>query len=142
MAISKEQWADIEKQLSGLMGRVDLICDGYKINAQVEKSKMKLFVTIYVNGVTRGEWIFNESGSEIPLKFHQEKKRFIFSAKYRANLIKLSKSKLWSKEERAKYAADAKATSSHWWPHWPSAAAFCRHIRKTCTSIEIVKIGY
>lgn len=142
MTVSKEQWAAIEAQLSGLMGRVELLCDGYKIEAQVERDKMKLVVSVYVDGVIKGEWIFNEKGCDIPLKFHQEKKRFAFNAKYRALLAKQSKSKYFSKDEREKAAADSKKTSSHWWPHWPSAAAFCRHIRKTCTSIEIVKIGY
>jgi len=142
MAITKEQWAEIEKQLSGLMGRVDMLCDGYKVSAQVEKNKMTLVVTIYVDGYIRGEWLFNKNGSEIPLKFHQEKKRFGFSAKFRALLAKQAKSKYFNKDERDKAAADSKKTSSHYWPHWPNAKAFCRHIRKTCTSIELVKIGY
>lgn len=142
MTISKEQWAEIEKHLSGVFGRVELLCDGYKITAEIQKNKMKLVVSVYVDGVIKGEWIFNKGDSEIPRKFHQEIKRFAFSAKYRAHLIKSSKSKLYTKEMRAKDAADAVRTSSHWWPHWPNAKAFCRHIRKTCTSIEIVKIGY
>lgn len=143
MAISKEQWAEIETRLTGIYGCVDLLCDGYKVGARVELSKMKLVVTVYVDGYIKGEWIFNDSDSEIPRKFHQEKKRFISSTKMRAWYTTQSKStKLWTKEERHEYAEAAKKTSSHWWPHWPSANAFCRHIRKTCTSIEIVKIGY
>lgn len=142
MAISKEQWAEIESKLSGVLGRVELLCDGYKITAVIEKNKMKLVVSVYVDGFIKGDWIFNEGDSEIPRKFHQEKKRFVMSAHYRAWAIKQSKSKIWSKEERAKYAAEVNQTRSHYWPHWPNAKAFCRHIRKTCTSIEIVKIGY
>lgn len=141
MAVSKEQWAEIEAQLGRFMGCVELMCDGYKISAEVERNKMTLVVSVYVDGYIRGEWIFNKGGSEIPLKFHQEKKRFVFGAKYRALLTKQSKSKFFSKDERDKAAADAKKTGSHWWPHWPNAKAFCRHIRKTCTSIEVVKIG-
>lgn len=142
MAVSKEQWVEIEAQLSRIMGRVELVCDGYKITASIERDKMKLVVTVYVDGYIKGEWIFNKEGSEIPLKFHQEKKRFVFGAKYRALLAKQSKSKYFSKDERDKSAADSIKTCSHYWPHWSNAKAFCRHIRKTCTTIEVVKIGY
>lgn len=142
MAISKEQWEEIEKVLAGVFGKVELICDGYKIDAAVEHDKMKLVVTVYVDGYTRGEWIFNKGDSEIPRKFHQEKKRFVHRGKYRSLLVKWSKSRVVPKEERDRYTSQAKETHSYWWPHWPSAKAFCRHIRKTCTSIEIVKIGY
>lgn len=142
MVISKEQWQEIETQLSRFLGRVELACDGYKIEAAVERDKMKLVVSVYVDGFIKGAWVFNEVDSEIPRKFHQEKKRFVFTAKYRALLLKQSKMKCFSKEQRAEAAADAQKTRSHYWPHWPNAAAFCRHIRKTCTSIEIVKIGY
>lgn len=141
MAITKEQWAEIEAQLTGTLGRVELLCDGYRVNASIEYSKMKLFVAVYVNGEIRGQWMHGEH--EIPRKFHQEKKRFINSTKMRAWYTTQSKSdKLWTKEERAKYAAQANKTLSHWMPWWTNAKAFCRHIRKTCTSIEIVKIGY
>lgn len=142
MAISKEQWAEIENQLSRVFGRAELICDGYKINAEVQTSKMKLVVVIYVDGVFKGEWVINKGDSEIPRKFLQEKRRFVFTAKYRALLVKQSKSKCFSKEERAQCAEDAKKASVYWLPWWPNAKAFCRHIRKTCTSIEIVKVGF
>lgn len=139
MTINKEQWAEIENRLSGVFGQVELLCDGYKITAAIERIKMKLVVSIYVDGFIKGEWIFNDGNSEIPRKFYKEVKRFVFHAKYRALMVKWSKCKYLSKEVRAKYAADATKTRSHWWPNWPNAKAFCRHIRKTCTSIEIVK---
>lgn len=142
MAVSKEQWNEIEAQLSGMFGRVELTCDGYKINAAVERSGMRMYVVVYVDGYTRGEWIINKEGSEIPRKFHCEKKRPVGGTKMRAWYLKVSKSRAWSKEERAEYAAKAKETWSTWMPYWSNAKAFCRHIRKTCTSIEIVKIGY
>lgn len=142
MAISKEQWEQIERQLGGVFGRVELVCDGYKVHAQVQQTAMKLVIAVYVDDFIKGEWMFNEAKSEIPLKFHQEKKRFFFSPKLRKLYTKWGKSRMWTKEERARYAEDAKRTCSHWWPYWTSATAFCRHLRKTCTSIEIVKIGY
>lgn len=140
MTISKQQWAEIETKLSGMFGSVELLCDGYKVHAVIKTIGMKLVIGVYVNGFIEGKWMLGES--DIPKKFHQEKKRFLSKQKMREWYIKNSKSRLWSKEERAKYAADAKATMSFWYSYWTSSKAFCRHIRKTCTSIEIVKIGY
>ena len=142
MSITKEQWAEIEKQLSGMMGRVKLMCDGYEIDANIERCKMRLYVMVYVDGCFKGEWIANREGSEIPLKFYREQKRPAAGAKMRAWYLKESKSRFWSKEQRAEHAAKARKTFSTWIPYWPNAKAFCRHIRKTCTSIELVKIGY
>ncbi|MEW5905123.1 MAG: hypothetical protein AB1722_12370 [Pseudomonadota bacterium] len=142
MAITKEQWEQIEANLSGVFGFVELVCDGYKINAQVQQDKMKLVVSVYVDGIMKGEWIFNAANSEIPRKFHCEKKRPACGTIMRAWYLEQSKSRTWSKQERADYAAKAKETTSTWLPYWTSAKAFCRHIRKTCTSIEIVKIGH
>lgn len=143
MSITKDQWTQIEAQLSGVFGRVELICDGYKINAAIQNvSPMKLGIVIYVDGITKGEWLFNKEESEIPQKFHHEIKHFISKPKMREWLIKQSKSRVWDKDRRDEFAADAKKTHSYWLPYWPNAKAFCRHIRKTCASIELVKIGH
>ena len=142
MPISKEQWKDIEAQLSRPKGLVELICDGYKISAQVQYANMKLVITVWVDGAIKGEWIFNVSNSDIPRKFYCEKNRPAAGSKMRSWYLKESKSRIWTKEQRAEYAAKAKETSSSWLPYWSNSKAFCRHIRKTCTSIELVKIGY
>lgn len=141
MAVTKEHWAEIEKQLSGSWGRVELHCDGYQVVAQVGRiAPLKYGIEVYVDGVIKGEWMDGES--EIPRKFHQKRTRYINNARTRAHYLKMSKSKLWTKEEREQWAQSASATISMWWPYWTNAKAFCRHIRKTCTTIEVVKIGY
>ncbi len=141
--VTKEQWEQIEQQLSGSWGRVELVCDGYKIHAIVGRiSPLKYGIEVYVDGVIEGAWVLNNDNSEIPRKFLCEKKRFVFGAKYRESLLKMSKSRIWPKEQREGFAARANKTHTHWLPYWTSAKAFCRHIRKTCTAIELVKIGY
>jgi hypothetical protein len=143
MSITKEQWEQIEQQLSGAWGQVELVCDGYKISAAIGRiSPLKYGIEVYVDGFIKGEWVLNNGNSEIPRKFHCEKKRYICNTKMREFLLKQSKSRGWPKERREAFAADAKKTHSHWLPYWTSAKAFCRHIRKTCSSIEIVKIGF
>lgn len=140
MAISKEQWAEIEAQLSNIMGRVDLVCDGYRVNAIVEYSKMKMYVAVYVNGEIKGEWT-NGKG-EIPQKFCQVKKRYLYSAAKRAEAKKAATRRGMGADLRKWYTGVAESSITSWMPWWTNSKAFCRHIRKTCTSIEIVKIGY
>jgi len=141
MAVTKEQWEEIEQRLSGSFGRVELLCDGYKITASIGRiAPLKFAIEVYVDGVIKGEWMDGES--EIPRKFHQQRTCSVNSAKQRAGYLKLSKSKLWTKEERDRWAEMANSTISMWYPYWTNAKAFCRHIRKTCTSIELVKIGF
>jgi len=142
MPVTKEQWEQIEQELGQTFGTVYLVCDGHAIGARVEKDKMKLVISVYVDGLIEYKYIPDKENSEIPRKFWQEKKRFLMGGGTRKLYLKWSKSRLFSKEERARYAADANKTHSHWWPWWPNPKAFCRHIRKTCQSIEVVKIGY
>lgn len=138
---TKEQWVEIERQMSGSFGRVVLACDGYKVDAVVERvGSLKYGIAVYVDGLINGEWLSGES--EIPRKFHQEKKRFVNRLVERENYVKMSKMRCYSKEERALFVKNSKRTFSLWSPCWTSAKSFCRHIRKTCTSIEIVEIGY
>jgi len=140
MAITKEQWTQIEAEAGLQFGRVKLLCDGHTISTEVQRDKMKLVVAVYVDGYIKGEWMSQDC--EIRRKFYCEVKRFAWNKKMRDWYIKESKSRLWTKEQRAEHAAEAKKTHSCWMPCWPNAKALCRHIRKTCTSIEIVKIGY
>lgn len=140
MAISKEQWAEIETQLTGIMGRVELLCDGYKVNACIERSGMKLVIAVYVNGEIKGSWC--DGKGEIPQKFCQVKKRYLYPASKRAVAAKAAKRRGMDADSRKWYTSIAERNIKTWMPWWTNSKAFCRHIRKTCTSIEIVKIGY
>ncbi|OGS90834.1 MAG: hypothetical protein A2Z95_06095 [Gallionellales bacterium GWA2_60_18] len=140
MAISKEQWKEIEARLSNIMGRVELVCDGYRVNAVVESSKMRLYVAVYVNGEIKGSWA--DGKGEIPQKFCQATKRYLYSATKRAKAKKAAARRGVGADLRKWYTGVAESSIVSWMPWWTNSKAFCRHIRKTCTSIELVKIGY
>lgn len=140
MALTKEQWKEIEEQLSSSYGRVELRCDGYEITADMQKLKnLRYCIAVYVDGVIKGEWMKGEH--VIPLKFHREKKIFLYPEKMRSDAEKKLANRRLDKVLRGFYEERLRHIS-FWDPYWTSPSAFCRHIRKTCQSIEIVKVGY
>lgn len=140
MSVTKEQWAEIEMQLSGMWGRVALVCDDYEVVAEVRSiAPLKQGILVFVNGVSKGEWFKGEA--EEARKFHCERKRFLHSAKDRELAAQHLKKYRRDPALRKLYEGLDK-TLSYWYPYWTNAKAFCRHLRKNSTEIEIVKIGF
>lgn len=138
---TKEQWAEIEKQLSGYFGRVELRCDGYQVVASIAPvAKLRQGIVVYVDGWIKGEWIKGEA--EEAKKFHREMKRFLYPASKREEAKKKLKSRYLHATLRNWYAGVAEGSVSTWAPYWTSAKAFTRHLRKTCTDIEVVSLDY
>lgn len=141
MNLSKEQWSQVETELSHVFGNVKLRCDGYEVTATIRQAKpLKLVIEVYVNGYIKGEWCIGEH--EESRKFWCEKKVWGYPlAKRTEAKKKLTKRGLdqWHKDF---YKRITESCRTYYSAGWTSPAAFCRHIRKTCTSIEIVKVGY
>lgn len=141
MTLTKDQWAEIEKQLCGSFGRVELRCDGYQVAAAVEQiGTLKQGIVVYVNGYVRGVWM--DGKAEEAKKFHREMKRYLYPAKKRDEARKKLKSRGLHAELRGWYAGVAEKSISTWAPYWTNANAFTRHLRKTCTDIEVVSVGF
>lgn len=140
MPITKEQQSQIEYELCGFFGRVELLCDGHKITAAVKGiGPLKQVVAIYIDGEIKGEWARGED--EFVRKFHRESKRYLLSKREREMAMKNSTNRYLPKEYREYRKASATKTLSFWYPYWTSAKLFLRHISKTCAEIEVVKIG-
>lgn len=140
MNITKEQWAEIERELSGLFGRVELLCDGYKVVANIATiAALRQGIVVYVDGFVRGEWMKGEA--EEARKFHREMKRYLYPAKVRALAAKKAKNRQLPADLRKIFQRHATESFSTWAPYWTNAKAFTRHLRKTCADISVVKIG-
>lgn len=138
---TKEQWLEIEKQLSGWYGQVELLCDGYKVVAVVErKSALKYVVVVYVNGFIKGEWFKGEA--EEAKKFHCPKKHYLYKPSARNEAKLKLKSRRLHASMKDFYKNVTESATTLWYPYWTDPKAFCRQLRKTCTSIEVVKIGF
>ncbi|MDP1681056.1 MAG: hypothetical protein Q8L39_04700 [Burkholderiales bacterium] len=141
MPISKEQWVEIEYQLSSIPGRVELRCDGHAVVAEIAGvGTLKQGIAVYIDGSIKGIWLKGED--EIARKFHRESKRFARSMKTRELYKKTAANRRLPKDVREEYARRAAQTYSIWYPWWTNVKAFRRHISKTCKEIDIVKIGY
>lgn len=58
MKPSKEKKQEMIDRLSFPWGRVELLCDGYRIALRVQQiSPLKFRVVTYVNGVWEGKWM-------------------------------------------------------------------------------------
>jgi len=137
MPLSKPQWEVIEKSLAYPFGAVNLRCDGYEIAAHVQQSKMKLFVMVYVDGEFKGAWL--DGKDDRCIKFCQKKIKHILNSSEKKKALEASRMRSLSKEDRAMFKEAAEKNFEYWVPYWTSPKAFCRHIRKTCKSIEIIE---
>jgi hypothetical protein len=139
MSVTKEQWAAVEKELSGPYGEVELLCDGYKVTAQIQNiANLKQGIVVYVNGVIKGEWMKGEA--EESRKFHREMKRYLYPAKHREEAKQKAKSRRFPADLRKYFADMATASITTWAPYWTNAKAFTRQLRKTCAEIQVVTI--
>lgn len=136
MSISKDQWADIERELNYSYGRVELLCDGYKVNLVVEKvKKLQFAIVTYVNGEWKGAWYKGET--EEAKRFLRPVTRFVHSPKLRKDLIKI----YGGKRCPAAKLKDINKTHTHCEFTWNSVRSMRRHFEKHNASLELVKIG-
>lgn len=140
--LTKEQWTLIETELSGMFGAVHLRCDGFEVKAEIMTvAKFRQAIVVYVNGWIKGEWMKGEA--EEAKKFHRPVKRYLYSTKERDEASRKAKSRsLAHSGLRDFYARKAEASITTWAAYWTNPKLFCRNLRKTCSNIEIIKIGY
>lgn len=137
---TKDQWQRIEQQLAGPFGRVELKADGYSLVLVVTPYKeLKYCIAVYVDGWIKGEWLKGEAPEA--KKFCQERRRWLYPARKREEAKQALKSRRLA-FMRDHYKSVAECQISTWSPHWLSAKLLTRHLRKTCTDIAIVSLGY
>ena len=133
MKLSKEQRAVLETELSFTWGNVALLCDGYRIQLQVQRAKGAITyrVITYVNGQFLGGWM---SGTkEFPeQKFLRKSVRPLYSA---AKIAAMKKR--LGVRNYAKYFKDMDAKITMFMPDWVSGKAAISHLCKVCDSVEI-----
>ncbi|MBL8500670.1 MAG: hypothetical protein JNL77_08845 [Nitrosomonas sp.] len=137
MPLTDEQWSKVERRLSSQLGSVKLQCDGHEVFAVVKTDKMKLVIVLYIDGWMKGEWLKDES--EMGIKFFSKKTKYLSTQKERASALKQMNNKRLTSDLRAMFKRIYEAKYSYFTPVWTSAKSFCRHIRKTCATIELME---
>lgn len=135
--MTPEQWQYVEERLSYPLGTVTLLADGYRVTAEVRPAKgLRYCIAVFINGYI--EWkLCQDTEAEGPRKFWRERKRYTFSAAERAEFAKQAKKRGMPADLRARLKRMSEAVVVIMDPLWPNAKGFCRHLRKTCTSIEV-----
>ena len=132
---TKEQWAEIEKQLESLFSAVYLRCDGYLVYVSLKRvEKNRLGIVVGVNG-----WQFK--GKWLPLRdkpMSEEARRFWFPRERAVHSRKMimALENLYGKraaKEKGVYRKVMLPT-----PIWNSARSFIRHLKKHNESIEVI----
>ena len=132
MKLSKEQQQVLAAQLTYPWGSVRLMCDGYRIDLQVARTKgMTYRVMTYVNGTFKGLWCLD-------MEAHPEQKFLRKSVKLMVSATKRAKAeKIFGKRHVAKDRYYQKKFT-YYWPDWASGKAAISHLCKVCESVEVL----
>ncbi|WP_418608855.1 hypothetical protein ACNSN2_06760 [Pseudoalteromonas sp. US3C1013] len=137
MAITKEQWTEIEKHLAGLFSSVIFKYGEFEITVtrgRVSESKTSLVV--YVDGVIKGGWYSkdNERPACIPDVWRKRTR-----AKYTAKSIK-SFEKIWGKRRAKKEMPELYEVTQYHTCDFTTAKSLVRQYKKL-EGLELIKIG-
>lgn len=137
MAISKEQWVEIEKQLAGLFGSVIFKYGEFEITVtrgRVSESKTSLVV--YVDDAIKGAWFIedNERPKCIPDVWRKRT-----HAKYTAKSIRDAE-KVWGKRRAKKEMPELYEKTEYHTCDFTTAKSLVRQYKKL-EGLELIKIG-
>jgi hypothetical protein len=130
--MTKNEWLQVEQQLSSPYGCVELNVDGYRLLLQVRQCKpLKFMIFPYVNGEFKGAWLISEC--EEQKRFLRPRKVPIYkpAAKKRMTdgLSKSAIKRMWGDR------LDETLTTFEW--GWPTFGALQRHLVANNKSIEL-----
>ena len=137
MAITKEQWIEVEKHLAGLFSSVIFKYGEFEITVtrgRVSESKTSLVV--YVDDVIKGGWYSkdNERPTCIPDVWRKRTR-----AKYTAKSIK-SFEKIWGKRRAKKEMPELYEVTEYHTCDFTTAKSLVRQYKKL-EGLELIKIG-
>lgn len=132
MKLTKEQTEKLADTLSSPWGRVALMCDGYRVDLQVQRCKggMTYRVMTFVNGCFMGEWC-SDKPAHPEQKFLRKSVRPLYSAAEKAKYEKAFGKRYVAKDP------SFSATLTLYLPDWASGKAAIGHLCKVCESVEI-----
>lgn len=132
MSLSKEQKTLILEQLNSPFTTVRLLCDGHEIALKLVRHKMKLVVSIYVDGTVKAIWSM-EHEKHPESKFLAPHFIHCYKPKQREKLIKA-----WGKRRAYKEYPDLDEKREYRLPYFSSATRALNHLIKVSESIELV----
>lgn len=139
MAITKEQWSEIEQEMKGSMGRVVLKLEGRKIILEKRFiAENKLAILVFIDGSFNLGWGWPDSKSFDPFVQKVWRKRSIalYKPSERQKIVKD-----FGKRKAKEYFPKLDEKREHWTPDFSTAGSMRRTLQKN-KEIELVSIGY
>ena len=128
--MTKEDWVQVEKALSGVYGFAKIKADGRLVSfSRGLIGKNRLVIATYIDGVFEFKWVLRE-GAHLERSYLKRSEKFYYTAAERAKLKKLPK----------KYQSNIDKKIEQFSPFWNSGAEIRRHYQKTFASIELVEV--
>lgn len=136
MKPTKQQWDEVKNGLSGVHRSVHLRCDGYLIDATIQRDKMKLVIAVYVNGWVRGKDIWSGKESDLDKIGDIARKFFCLKSKGPSAKTIAREKKIFG----AKFCKEKRWHERHYFalPCFSTPGAFIAHIKKQNESIEVL----
>ena len=127
MAITKDQWVEIEKELEGLMPTVNFKLADDEINIRrVSTGEGKFELCVYINNELQGKWYSTDSERPKCIKSVWKQRT---KAKYKAKSIK-DIEKIWGKRASKKDYPDLHDKIVWQQPLFPKASVLVRQFKK------------
>lgn len=131
--LSKEQREALAERLQPYSGAtVHLMCDGYKVSLQVQRTGSLTYrVVTFVNGIFEGKWI--GSREEYPeQKFLRKSVRHVFPKAFREKMLRILGKRRYAQEGYDK-------TMALYFADWASGKSAISHLCRVCESIEVIE---
>ena len=131
MKLTKEQKSQLAEDLSLPWGAVELLCDGYRIGLQVQRTKGLTYrIVIFVNGKWEGRWLSGVAAYP-EQKFLRKVTLPVCRPSMKARAVKIFGKRAVAKDP---YYSETFVTYR---PDWPSGKAALNHLCRVCESVEI-----
>lgn len=131
---TKEQWAEIAKRLDNLFEKVYLRCDGFLVEAEMNRlGKNSLVIAVFVNGRMHAPgWVTaGENVTEEVRRFWRRRERFVFPSGMRKEWVR----KFGKRDAQARGIL----RRSCWYePFWIRPRPFIAHLKANNERIEII----
>ena len=130
--MTKDEWAELERELSSMYGNAELTIDGYTVTFQTGLCDRRLVIAVYVNGWMKGEWLVKKT--EECKRFFRPVVTSLFKPSDKKRLTKG-----FNKTMIKKYFPDIDKKGEYYSSHWLSFAPLKRHLIANNKSIVLVK---
>lgn len=136
--VNKEQWEQIEQELSGAFGTVKLSLESKEITLHKRLvSENSLGIVVYIDGSFTPAWGMPDSDSHDPfvIKVWKQKTKLYYPPSKQKQIIKI-----WGKRE-AKKRYDFDEKHVWYWPVFQKFGPLKRQYQKL-VDLEVISIGY